>query len=128
MDVTLSKSEDKIACEISITTPAEKEVENIKKCFAAGFRTIWVISPEQRHLNAIRALSDSNLSETQCKSLLFLRPEDIPAAFSDRPSPPIESTVRGYRVRVKKAATSFDETLSKRATVAEVLARSTKHS
>ena len=126
VDVTLSKGQDRIACEISITTPAEKEIENIRKCFAAGYEIVWVISPEQKHLNAIRSLSESILSEAQRKMILFLRPEDIPAAFSDRPSPPMESTVRGYRVRVKKASTSFDETQSKRATVAEVLAKSVR--
>ena len=56
--------------------------------------------------------------------ILFVCSEDILAAFSDRPSPPMESTVRGYRVRVKEVSTSFDETLSRRATVAEVLANS----
>jgi Type IV secretion-system coupling protein DNA-binding domain len=126
VDVTLARGHDRIACEISITTPAEKEVENIKKCFAAGYEVIWVVSPEQRHLNAIRTLLVGELSESQLNALLFLRPEDIPAAFSDRPSPPMESTVRGYRVRVKKSGTSFDETQAKRATVAEVLAKSVR--
>jgi hypothetical protein len=124
VDVSLSKGDAKIACEISITTPADKEVENIRKCFSAGYEVVWVISPDQKHLNAIRNLSEDSLSERERMMVLFLRPEDIPAAFSDRPSPPIESTVRGYRVRVKKSGTSFDETQSKRATVAEVLAKS----
>ena len=124
VDVTLSRGNEKIACEISITTPAEKEVENIKKCFAAGYELIWVVSPEQKHLNSIRTLLVGGLSEAQVNSVLFLRPEDIPAAFSNCLSPTIESTVRGYRVRVKKVSGSFDETQSKRAAVAEVLAKS----
>ncbi len=124
VDVSLARGEDKIACEIAITTPAKKEVDNIRKCFAAGYEMVWVISPEQKHLNAIRDLAEANFGEIERAKIVFLRPEDIPAAFSDRLSPPMESTVRGYRVRVKRAGGSFDETQTKRATVAEILARS----
>lgn len=124
VDVSLAKGEDKIACEIAITTPPDKEIENIKKCFAAGYGMVWVVAPEQRHLNAIRDLAEGAFSEMQRTMLVFMRPEDIPTAFSNRPSPPMESTVRGYRVRVKRAGGSFDETQAKRALVAEVLARS----
>jgi Type IV secretion-system coupling protein DNA-binding domain len=124
IDVSLAKGEERIACEIAITTPADKEIENIKKCFAAGYELVWVVAPEQKHLNEIRALAESAFTETQRTMIVFLRPEDIPAAFSNRPSPPMESTVRGYRVRVKRAGGSFDDTQAKRATVAEILAKS----
>jgi hypothetical protein len=126
VDVTLSRGDDKIACEISITTPPEKELENIKKCFSSGYELVWVVSPDQKHLKAIRGLSELSLTEAQRAAVVFMSDADIPSAFSDRPSPPIETTVRGYRVRVKKAGASFDETQSKRATVAEILARSIK--
>ena len=124
VDVSLAKGDDKIACEIAITTPPDKEIENIKKCFAAGYEIVWVVAPEHKHLNAIRDLAEDTFPERQLSMIVFMRPEDIPAAFSNRPSPPMESTVRGYRVRVKRVGGSFDETQAKRATVAEILAKS----
>lgn len=124
VDVSLSRGEEKIACEISITTPPDKEVENIKKCLATGYELIWVIAPEQKHLLAIRNLAEAMLSETQRKAVVFAQPEDVATILSTRPSPPMETTVRGYRVRIKRAGASFDESQTKRATVVEVLAKS----
>ena len=124
VDVSLSRDSERIACEIAITTPPEKEIENIRKCLAAGYKAVWVISPDPRHLSAIRACAKNEWPDFGAAGIAFLRPEDLPQQFAQRPTPTIQSTVRGYRVRVKKSDASFDETKTRRATVAEVLAKS----
>ena len=50
------------------------------------------------------------LADTQRNSVVFMRPGDIPAAFSDRPSPPTESTVRATECALGRAEAFFDET------------------
>ena len=122
VDVSLTRDEERIACEIAITTPPDKEIENIRKCFDAGYQQVWVISPNAKHLAAIEGRARDEWPDSI--KIVFLRPEDLPQQFMLRPSAPIESTVRGYRVRVKRADTSFDETKTRRGKVAEVLARS----
>lgn len=124
VDVSLSRDGERIACEIAITTPPEKEIENIRKCLTAGCKSVWVISPDPKHLSAIRARAKNEWTDFEAAGIVFLRPEDLPQQFARQPMPTMQSTVRGYRVRVKKADTSFDETKMRRATVAEVLAKS----
>jgi Type IV secretion-system coupling protein DNA-binding domain len=124
VDVSLSRGDERIACEIAITTPTDKEIENIRKCFDAGYEQVWVIAPNAKHLASIENKAKAEWPELSSTQLAFLKPEDLPQQFMGRPAAAIESTVRGYRVRVKRADTSFDETRTRRGKVAEVLARS----
>jgi len=119
VDVSLARDEERIACEIAITTPPEKEIENIRKCFEVGYQHVWVISPNAQHLAVIEGRARAEWPGST--KIVFLRPEGLPQQFMLRPTAPIESTVRGYRVRVKRASTSFDETRTRREKVAEVL-------
>ena len=65
VDVSLSRDDERIACEIAITTPPEKEIENIRKCFDAGYQQVWVISPNAKHLAAIESRAHEEWGEMQ---------------------------------------------------------------
>ena len=123
VDVALRRGEEWIACEIAITTPVEREVANILKCFEAGFASVWVISPEPRHLSAIRRLADEMLSAEQISRLMFLKPDELPNLFSSKAIPPKESVVRGYKVRIRRSTLDHQQDLSRREIVGELLAR-----
>jgi hypothetical protein len=50
IDIALYRGEQKIACEVSVTTPLEYEVGNVEKCLAAGFGTIAIVSLKKARL------------------------------------------------------------------------------
>ncbi len=50
VDVTLTRNDIRIACEISITTRVPHEVRNLAKCLAAGFTYAVLISEDERAL------------------------------------------------------------------------------
>ena len=39
VDVALAQGETRIACEISVTTTPEQELQNVRKCLTAGYET-----------------------------------------------------------------------------------------
>src|SRR5438270_12442724 len=50
IDVTLEKTGRKVACEITITTPIENEIRNVRKCIEAGFDYVAVVEPDEKRL------------------------------------------------------------------------------
>jgi hypothetical protein len=123
VDVALQKGEIWIACEISITTDAQHEAENIRKCLAADFTHVAMISSEHRHLRAIEiALGDIGKSAAR---ITFVRPDDLVEFLSQfETMPPKVETVRGYKVKVTRTVLKPEDVESRRAAVAQVIARS----
>jgi hypothetical protein len=122
VDVSLTRGDERIACEIAITTPVEKEVQNIRKCLDAGYQLVWVISPEAQHLSAIRRLAEEILGERLASSS-FIREDELAAIFAERAAPQRDSIVRGYRVRVNKISSPQTQERQKREAIASVLTR-----
>jgi hypothetical protein len=48
VDVGLHRENLSIACEISVTSTAEYEAQNLAKCLRAGFGRVWAIVPDAR--------------------------------------------------------------------------------
>ena len=126
VDVSLTRADERIACEIAITTPVEREIANISKCLEAGFVSVWIISPEHRHLAAIRRMAEDSLSVEQFARLTFLKPDDLPNLFASKATPPKESVVRGYKVRIRRSMLDQHQDLSRREIVGELLARNAR--
>lgn len=55
VDVTLTRGELRVACEISITTRVPHELRNLAKCLAAGFTYAVLLSPDERALASAAA-------------------------------------------------------------------------
>ena len=56
IDVHLQRGDVSIGCEISVSTGAEHETQNLSKCLSAGFGYAVLISPEEETLVEARAL------------------------------------------------------------------------
>ena len=56
IDVHLQRGDLSIGCEISVSTGAEHETQNLSKCLSAGFGYAVLISPEEETLVEARAL------------------------------------------------------------------------
>ena len=125
VDVALRKNGCAVACEIVVSSPAEKEVANLQKCLAAGFSFVAEISTEKRRLGAIKALAKKQLPEEEFARIAFVSPgelfELLPSLES--PLPEKETTVRGYRVRVRLQTGQKSDAEERHGAVSAVIAK-----
>jgi hypothetical protein len=102
VDVLLEKGANTIAVEISVTTTAEWELHNIKKCLTAGYNQIAICTTSVTKLNQIKSRLAAALSADVQKRIITITQHDIPSLFAaDKKQPQTETLVKGYRVKVK---------------------------
>ena len=103
VDVALENETRKIACEISVTNEPAYELQNIRKCLAAEFSPVVVISADARHLDKIRRLAEENLSEDEFSKTMFFSPEEFHSWIENLEIDAAgkEEKVKGFRVNVK---------------------------
>lgn len=124
-DVVLKRDGLSVGCEISVTTDAAHELENIKKCLAAGFTRVLFVSPEKKQRDKIAAMLRADMPTAPID---VIGPEDIVAALDAFGSAPrtSESVVRGYKVKVTRQDLSPEDVASRRSAIAGVIARGMK--
>lgn len=125
VDVALRRGDQSVACEISVTTGADHEVQNIQKCLAAGFQHVLFVSTEKKTLNRVRQKLATELGEPELSRVRYGTPGE---AFEILEGVEAEAlvttgTVRGYSVKVKHKITDRDEKRAKRDAVSAVLVR-----
>lgn len=120
IDVALYRGTQRIACEITVTTPLEYEVGNVAKCLAAGFDTVVVVSLKKARLAKLDALLHESLPSEQYQRVQLFTPEELVSWLEGQPVHEEVGTVRGYKVKVRYHNPGDDR--HKR--VAEILARS----
>jgi len=109
VDVSLLRDDLKIACEISVTNRVEYEVQNIQKCFTAGYTLVFMISNDLAHLNGIRTLAVSEISQVFHNRLYFVSKDDFVNQLDlllARQSQPTEIRAKGYRVKLNYTGSS----------------------
>jgi Type IV secretion-system coupling protein DNA-binding domain len=125
VDVSLTRESVRIACEISITTKSDHELQNVEKCIAAGYREIVLIGRSERHVKALGKFIEENLEEGHGATIRYASPETL-LDFLDQFAlvEPTVSTVRGYNVKTKRKVVSPEEQAARRAALVEVVAKS----
>lgn len=121
IDVALTKGARRIACEISITTSVRHELGNIKKCLAASWNEVLVISPRKRFLKELEARVAGRFPEARVQCLT---PEECFAFVDSLEGEREEQTIAGYKVNVSYREPSEAEQAAKRRAVAEVIKKS----
>ncbi|MBL7789385.1 MAG: type IV secretion system DNA-binding domain-containing protein [Chitinophagales bacterium] len=112
VDVALFNDDKKIAVEISDTNTSSYEVGNIRKCIDNGFQVIFMISESEKHLDNIRTLALSEITNEHHSKIYFLIPAQISSAFEKvfmEQKPKVENKVRGYRVKTNYVPNSNDD-------------------
>jgi hypothetical protein len=112
VDVALERDGVRVACEISVASKTAYEIDNVRKCVAAGFDHVVAVVAEQREVNRRRAAFSKALGD-EAERLVVLGPDGVFAHLAtltaDHPAPPKESTVRGYAVTVKRSKATPDD-------------------
>jgi len=121
-DIVLRRDALVVGCEISVTTNAAHELENLRKCLAAGFTRVLFISPEKRQREKVAAQLRKELADAPID---VIGPEDIVTALDALGAAPAttETVVRGYKVKVRRQDLSPEDVVARRKAIAEVIAR-----
>lgn len=125
VDVALHRDDLSIACEISVTSKADYEAQNLAKCLRAAFQQVWAIAPDQKRRRAIEDAARRRLSEDDIKRVVFLTTEDIVPMLDGLPTlATTDPIVRGYKVKVSRTTVSAADAKDRRDTIARVVANS----
>ncbi|MFQ5799714.1 MAG: hypothetical protein ACE5H0_13620, partial [Bacteroidota bacterium] len=119
VDVGLEQNGKKIACEISVSTTEEQELQNIMKCLTAGYDSVVVCAKDRKRLEKIQSFAVQRLDTAEQTKVLFLEPqalffyleEKVAAEASEEVK---QARVKGYRVKVQYQAVSDAEKKKKR--------------
>ncbi len=102
VDLLLERNDQKIACEISITTTIDHEVGNVQKCLKAGIPQIAIICVDEGRLQKISAAVSASLGADTAARVSYHQPDQFIAYLKalPQPVPKLEETIRqGYKVK-----------------------------
>ncbi|MCL4539519.1 MAG: type IV secretion system DNA-binding domain-containing protein [Bacteroidetes bacterium] len=126
VDVLLEKENERIACEISVTTDEVHELENIKKCLASGYGEIIVCAEDRKKLEKIRKLASDQMEAKDQPDVLFFTPEELMSYFTAKDAREVfeEQKIKGYNVTVRHPGGDEPAKSGKRRAVADVIMKS----
>ena len=133
-DLVLRKGDLAIAVEIAVTTTTDHEFGNIRKCLAAGFTRVAVVSPKPERLKAIAEAVNAGLDKAQRSLVSYHSPDEFivelrKLAESIAPPTPVtetERTTRGYKVRRHGPKMSPEERKATEAAAIQIIADTMK--
>jgi hypothetical protein len=128
VDVLLEKDKDTIACEISVTTTPEHEVQNIRKCLDIGITQVFAIGSDAKKLERVRKTAEESLTEAGLAKVGFCDPAEFLHFLQDREAKQAshETVVRGYRVNVNYQALPATEQKDRRGAISRVVLHALK--
>lgn len=121
VDVFLERGELRVGCEISVTTDFAHEEANLRKCVEAGFHSVVVISAERKVRNCLSAYAARELAS---KAIAVIAPEEIvPTLDGYGIEAAKETSVRGYKVRVRRQTVQVGDASARRSAIAAAMAK-----
>jgi len=126
VDVLLERTGLAVAVEVSVTTPADYERGNVRKCLAAGYDHVaLVLTKSKRSHGRYREAALEGLSPEDAARVSVLTPEEVPDFIAELAAPhdPTTEIVKGYKVKVSRTTLPLDEARRRRGEIADVLAR-----
>jgi hypothetical protein len=128
VDIALQRGGYKLACEISISSTTVYELKNIQKCLAAGFDEAVVLSSNKRTLRRIRDMIEEKLEDESRARVFCLMPEEFVGFLAQKPRDvdSTETTVGGYKVKLKYKSQEKGAAMDQRQAVAKVIMQALK--
>lgn len=123
VDVALERPGRSIACEISVTTNAEHEAGNLRKCLRAGFDLAVVIRSEEKGIERLREAVLDALPEVDRERVRVLTSEGFFTLLDGEGAREAsgETVVRGRRVILKYRAVTEEEQKERKKTITHTL-------
>lgn len=123
VDVSLERGERRIACEISVTTDTDHEIDNIQKCLAGGYEMVVALSSDLKVIRRLKERAAAVLEPETRERVRFLQPEDLVLFLDELAAGDAsgKTTIRGYRVKRRYQAVSPEEQEVKKQAIAQVL-------
>ena len=116
IDVCLEREGLTIGCEISVSTAADHETQNLSKCLAAGFKYAVLLSQDEQTLSEARSLF-GHLDEERVR---FLSPDGLIAFLDEFETPkPAKEVVLPIRSRKGNQEPPTEAGAGKRMFIAE---------
>jgi len=126
VDVALRREGHALACEISVTSSVAQEIGNVEKCLAAGFDEVVLLGLNRGTLGKVREALDLRLPPGAAGRARCLSPEEFFTVLDAPAPPPEESTVAGYKVRVKYRPGDGEAASHKSKAVTDLILKSLK--
>lgn len=122
VDVSLTKGEQRIACEIGITTTKQWEIHNVIKCIDSGYDIVIAIAKDEKTVKAMGRKVDE-LEESYKHRVRVMDSEGLLQylAGSVVQSQLTEKRVKGYRVKVEYGSATSKSVKDKKATIANAI-------
>lgn len=123
VDVSLEKGERRIACEISVTTETDHEIDNIQKCLAGGYDTVVALSSDAKVVRRVQERAAVVLEAEALARVRFQQPEDLVLFLDELAAGEAsgEATVRGYRVKRRFQPVTPEDAKLRKEAIARVL-------
>ena len=105
VDLLLERGDQKIACEISVTTTIDHEIGNIRKCLKVGMPQVAVICVSDDRLQKIAAAVLGSLGAGAVARVTYFQPDQFIAYLKTLPVPvPKDSVTTSHGYKVKRSA------------------------
>lgn len=128
VDVALYLGELSIACEVSVTSKIEYEIQNIEKCLMANFSHVLAVGNDVKKVRTLESKAKELLSTESLARTQFLAIEDLSNALDALTKPPDqENVVRGYKVKVTHTTTVPADAKDRRSSIARIIAQSLRN-
>jgi hypothetical protein len=102
IDVIVRRDSLSIACEISVTTPALHELENLKKCLAGGFSRVVMLSEDDAFRTRLRHLAERAFQPEELAKITFSSVDEFIGYLESIQSEAAgagDKRVRGFKVK-----------------------------
>lgn len=105
IDLLLERGDQKIACEISVSTTIDHEVGNVRKCLKAGLSEVAIICVSQDRLQKIAAAVSGSLGAEAAARVAYYEPDQFIAHLKTLPVPvPKDAVTTHHGYKVKRSA------------------------
>jgi hypothetical protein len=114
VDVSLKLGDLSIACEISHSTPGDHEVENVRKCLAAGYSVVIAVAQEKQQLHTLARAVAEKLPEGDQKRVQVSLPSRVTTILKRllrqaKGELPVSTKVAGYTIKRKYSSETAAE-------------------
>jgi len=129
VDVGLEQNGKRIACEITVTTSPEHELQNIRKCLASEYDVVILCSPDKKALEKVKALCIKELTKKDLQKVIFLEPDALVQFFEEEAAKNAGKTdnVKGYKVKVNFQPQQESDKQIKRQALTQIVLKSFRH-